>query len=114
MSSGTLKLEEDSQGLRMEIELPDTQAGWDTKELIQRGDLSGASFSFSNTRDEWALDGPIPIRTLMSMDLHDVGPVTFPAYAETSVGIRSLNQKQATKVDPLAMYKLRLRLAQAF
>jgi HK97 family phage prohead protease len=114
-STGTLVLEEDSQGLRMEIELPDTSAGRDTKELIQRGDLSGASFSFSNTSDEWDFKANPPLRTLRSMDLHDVGPVTFPAYAETSVAIRSLNQNQATKVvDPLIRWKNRLRMMQSF
>ena len=96
-ANGTLRLEEDSRGLRYEIDLPDTQQGRDLRELVKRGDVSQSSFSFRVFRDEnkrgdiWREpeSGPAE-RTLTDVDLLDVSPVTYPAYPETSVSARSL------------------------
>src|SRR3546814_8440445 len=52
-STGTLRLKEDDKGLAVEIDLPDTSDGRDVATLIQRGDVSGMSFGFRVTRDEW-------------------------------------------------------------
>jgi len=38
-TTGTLRLSEDSRGLKFECDLPDTTAGRDTYESVQRGDL---------------------------------------------------------------------------
>ena len=91
--SGTLKLQEDVTGLRMEIDLPDTQLGRDVLTYIERGDVSGASFGFSvrPNGQNWAKDdeGRV-IRTLTKVRLFDVSPVTFPAYPQTDVAARDL------------------------
>lgn len=94
-SSGTMRLEEDPQGLRYEIDLPDTQTGRDVAELVDRGDLTGSSFGFVAEQESWReMEGEngqrIAIRTIESVRLMDVGPVTYPAYASTSAG-RSAN-----------------------
>jgi HK97 family phage prohead protease len=88
-SSGTCRLSVDEIGLRYEIDLPDTQAGRDVGTSIQRGDLDGSSFSFVPTRVSWVEEGRLMIRQVEDVDLYDVGPVTFPAYAGTSSGLRS-------------------------
>jgi HK97 family phage prohead protease len=91
--SGTLRLSEDELGLRVEADLPDTQAGRDAKVLIQRGDVTGFSFGFTvpANGDSWSSDGTE--RTLKSVRLLEVSTgVAFPAYPSTNgtAQVRSL------------------------
>lgn len=91
-SAGTLKLETDDQGLRFEVDLPDTSYARDLRELIGRGDVTGASFGFVPGEDEWstAPDGK-QVRTHTSVrKLLDVSPVTWPAYEGATVALRHL------------------------
>jgi uncharacterized protein len=91
--AGTLRLMEDELGLRVEADLPDTQAGRDAKVLIQRGDVTGFSFGFTvpPNGDTWNADGTE--RTLKSVRLLEVSTgVAFPAYPSTNLTaqVRSL------------------------
>jgi HK97 family phage prohead protease len=91
--SGTLRLYEDDKGLRVEADLPDTQAGRDAKVLIQRGDVTGFSFGFTvpANGDSWNAEGTE--RTLKSVRLLEVSTgVAFPAYPSTNgtATVRSL------------------------
>jgi len=91
--AGTLRLAEDEMGLRVEADLPDTQAGRDAKVLIQRGDVTGFSFGFTvpPNGDTWNADGTE--RTLKSVRLLEVSTgVAFPAYPSTNLTaqVRSL------------------------
>jgi HK97 family phage prohead protease len=55
-SSGTLKLKEDERGLHFRCQMPDTQLGHDTAEMIKRGDLNSCSFGFmlgDRADDSW-------------------------------------------------------------
>jgi HK97 family phage prohead protease len=90
-SKGTLKLSEDRDGLVCDIQLPDTSYARDLAAIIRRGDLDGMSFGFRVIRDEWEQVGSENIRTLKEVELQDVSPVTFPAYPQTDVAMRSLN-----------------------
>lgn len=95
-SAGTLRMAEDEIGLRVEIDLPDTSTGRDTAENIRVGNIQGQSFSFTTARDEWDFKTDPVQRTVNEVDqLYDVGPVTFPAYEETSVAMRSYRSSQA-------------------
>lgn len=90
--AGTLRLSEDSHGLRVEADLPDTTAGRDMAFLIKRGDVSDMSFGFSVPRggDSWSDDGQT--RELREVRLHEVSVVTgFPAYPSTTASVRSLD-----------------------
>jgi uncharacterized protein len=95
-TAGTLRLREDQTGLRMEINPPDTQAARDIMTSIDRGDITQQSFAFRTIQDDWSYPkGGDAERTLIEVELHDVSPVTYPAYPDTSVGLRSLdNWKQ--------------------
>ncbi len=93
LSSGTLRLSVDDVGLRYEIDLPDTQTAKDVAALVSRGDLSGSSFTFGANKTEWDDTGTVSVRTLIDVDLYDVGPVTFPAYVGTSTAIRSQDRE---------------------
>jgi HK97 family phage prohead protease len=114
VSSGTCRLKEDAKGLLMEIDLPDTSVGRDTAEMIRRGDMSGCSFSFGVNKEEWNYDATPPIRTLRDVDVADVGPVTFPAYRDTSVALRSLEANRPRPTIPLGLLRAKIRLAEAF
>jgi HK97 family phage prohead protease len=87
--AGTLRLEEDAHGLRVEITPPETQAGRDAIVSVQRGDVDQMSFAFDVLEDEWDQDDAgMLIRTLRKVALFEVSPVTFPAYPQTSVAAR--------------------------
>jgi len=92
--SGTLKVEEDERGLKFELTLPDTTTGRDTAISVQRGDVTGMSFGFEVRQEEWERDGD-NIRKLKDIELYEISPVTFPAYPDTTVAMRSLETFRA-------------------
>jgi HK97 family phage prohead protease len=57
--SGSLRLSEDSIGLRVEADLPDTSYARDLKDLMQRGIVDKMSFGFQVDKrgDSWNEDG---------------------------------------------------------
>lgn len=91
-SAGTLRLREDSVGLMIEIDPPDTVFARDLMVSIERGDISGMSFTFRVGRgdDSIAVVGDKVTRTLHKVQAFDVSPVTLPAYPDTNVGVRSV------------------------
>lgn len=90
-SAGTLRLREDDKGLAVEIDLPDTTDGRDLAVQLERGDITGMSFGFRVTHDEWDETGDIPTRTIHKVDLFEVSAVAFPAYPDTAIALRSLD-----------------------
>ena len=60
---------------------------------MKRGDVNKMSFGFSVNKDgdKWDEDDKGTVtRELLDVSLFDVSPVTYPAYTQTSVAIRSL------------------------
>ncbi|MDD5618336.1 MAG: HK97 family phage prohead protease [Candidatus Omnitrophica bacterium] len=91
--NGTLKLEEDDHGLKVEIDPPDTQFANDLVKQIERGDINQMSFGFVTRSDKWEeKENQLPIRTLLDVELWDVSPVTFPAFPQTNVGVHSAEE----------------------
>lgn len=101
-------VEEDDQGLHVVGRLSDNWLVQPFRDAIRDGAVDGMSFRFSVIRDEWTDKdgkkikdeelnqllwygagerGPI-LRTLKEVRVSEVGPVTWPAYPETSVGVR--------------------------
>jgi len=99
--SGTLKLEEDDIGLRVEIIPPSTQWAKDLVESIKRGDVDQMSFGFKALDEEWKKENGENIRELVKVKLFDVSPVTFPAYPETDVSVRSALESFGIDFDKL-------------
>src|SRR5260370_32229482 len=89
--AGTMRLSETSVGLRMEIDAPDTQVARDLMTSIDRGDITQGSFRFKTVTDNWHMQDGETIRDLIDVDLMDVSVVTFPAYEDTDIGVRSLS-----------------------
>jgi HK97 family phage prohead protease len=94
VSSGTLRLQDTSEGLSFECDFPDTQAARDAYASIQRGDMHGCSFKFGTDTgdDEWSIENDtergrkVAVRKIRNVSvLDDVSAVTFPAYPNTSV-----------------------------
>ena len=88
--SGTMRLFEDSKGLRVEADLAPTTRGKDLSILMQRGDVNKMSFGFNVQKDSWSTDGNT--RTLESVRLSEVSIVTWPAYEASVAQIRSLEE----------------------
>jgi HK97 family phage prohead protease len=86
---GTLRLQEDDRGLRVEADLADTTWGRDVAELVRRGDIGSMSIGFSvpHGGDAWTDDGGE--RTLNEVRLHEVSTVGSPAYDSTTASVRS-------------------------
>jgi uncharacterized protein len=94
-SNGTLSVTVDQVGVRYAVPLnpvdPDHQR---VQAKIDRGDLSGSSFTFDVPPggQKWTKrpDGKWQ-RDIMQAKVVELGPVTMPAYAATSAGLRSLD-----------------------
>lgn len=96
-TSGTLRLREDDVGLAVEIDLPDTSDGRDIATLVERGDLDGMSFGFIAVNQTWDETGDVPTRTIHEAALLEVTVATFPAYDDTTIALRSLDEARKEK-----------------
>lgn len=105
-ASGTLKISEDDKGLRYEFQIPGTTFGNDFRIMLDRGDVSQSSFSFTVKEQEWETKkdtsgNTIYTRRIKKVDrLFDVSPVTYPAYPDTDVALRSLDQSKQSETPP--------------
>lgn len=104
-ASGTLKLEEDEKGLRYEFDVPNTSFGNDFLISLRRGDISQSSFAFTVSEQTWEEkqigDDVQYIRRIKKVDrLMDVSPVTYPAYPDTEVALRSKPAKEEVGPPP--------------
>jgi hypothetical protein len=88
-ASGTLRMSEDATGLLVEIDPPDTQVARDLVVSMERGDITQMSFGFYTERQEWDETKDPIVRTLLQVRLFDVSVVTYPAYPQTDVSVRS-------------------------
>jgi HK97 family phage prohead protease len=106
--SGTLTLEEDDYGLRIEAQLDEDNP--DARKImsaLRRGDISQMSFAFETVKDSWSTDKRT--RELREVKLFDVSVVTYPAYEETVAELRSRTSTQADTVLPTTARNLRKR-----
>ena len=94
--AGTLKLSEDDIGLAIEIAPPDTQFARDLAVSIERGDINQMSIGFRALKEEWDESGDLLKRKLLEVELFDVSPVTFPAFTQTDIGMRALEDYRKT------------------
>ena len=83
------KLREDEHGLYVEARLADNWLIQPVRDAIASGAIDGMSFRFQVVRDSVDESGDMPVRTLEEVKLLELGPVVFPAYESTSVGVRS-------------------------
>jgi HK97 family phage prohead protease len=108
--SGTLRLSEDSHGLRMEADLdPMNPRAQEVASVLSRGDADKMSFAFTvapggETRSE-------SLRTLTDLNLYEVSLVTWPAYDSTSAGMRSAEADSSIDLETRKrLISLRMKL----
>jgi uncharacterized protein len=99
-ASPTLALSVDDVGLRYSVKPPATQLVRDAVlEPIRRGDVDGSSFMFMPRKVDWIEEDRngvmVDVREIQEVELWEVGPVTFPAYSGTTIGLRAAEQDLA-------------------
>lgn len=91
--NGTLILKKEARGISYEIRInPNDQEAMSAYEKVKRGDVDGSSFMFIVAKggDTWRRDNGVPVRRVMKVSsLLDIGPVPYPAYPQTTSGVRS-------------------------
>lgn len=101
-TAGTLDLRVTGEGLDYRIQLGDTTVAADVASHVSRGDLTGSSFAFNITDEEWRREDDQEIREIRGVRLYDVGPVTYPAYEASSVGTRDARASHDAWADSAA------------
>ena len=90
--SGTLELRVDDHGLQFEANLPDTQLGRDTYELVKRADVRGVSFGFKVKKDSWNTRVSPEHRSIQEFGVvREISITPFPAYDDTTVSKRAMD-----------------------
>jgi len=89
--SGTLEIKEDEKGLWYRVELPDTSYARDLIASIERGDITQNSFAFEIIKEDY--DEERDLFVIREARLYDVSPVTYPAYEDTTLALRSAYRK---------------------
>ena len=92
-------ISEDDHGLRVRARLSDNWLVEPVRDAIKDGAVTGMSFRFRVVADAWENRDGTDYRTISEVELYEVGPVVFPAYESTSVGVRS-RQTALALVDP--------------
>jgi HK97 family phage prohead protease len=82
-------LREDEHGLRVKARLSDNWLVEPVRDAIRDGAIQGMSFRFRVINDKWVRGKNGPERTINEIALYEAGPVVFPAYEQTTVGVRS-------------------------
>lgn len=107
-------LREDDVGAYYEAPLLDTSYNRDLLPGLEEG-LYGASFKFRVIREEIDEEPGIsdhnpdglPERTIKEAQVYEGGPVTFPAYAGATAGVRSMTDEML--VERMAVHPTRMR-----
>lgn len=91
----------DNGDLGYRFKIPDTTLGNDLRNHLKTGVVSKSSFAFTIESEEWTYadkESESDLRTITKIKrLFDVSPVTYPAYNDTSVAVRSLKKFSETK-----------------
>lgn len=102
--AGTVSLRETKQGLAFEVIPPDTTYARDLLASIGRGDVRGMSFGFSLADPEKDQQREVDSKgnekwTVARAKVHEITFTAFPAYPQTSVGLRDSRKACAERED---------------
>ena len=116
------EISEDERGLDVEARLGKHLFIDFIQEALETGAITGMSIRFSVVREEWrdAMgqvvaaedveellwqgrrgDGEVLLRTILEAKLDEVGPVVWPAYEDTTAGVRS----DPVTIDPARLHE---------
>lgn len=104
--SGTMRLEDARSALTYEIDLPDTGAGRDAANLLERGDVAGSSIAFRAIpkQETWSVDDDgLALRSIAEAMLFKVDLTTSPYYQDSTaeMALRSLADDLGVEVRSL-------------
>ncbi len=119
-STPPLKLAEVDQGLIYDSPIPPTSYGKDLQVNLERGNVKGSSFAFEIPKggDTWSEDETgVVQRDISKLILYEIGPVTDPAFVQTTAALRSVRQsleewRQANPPFARLLRERRQKLAQ--
>jgi HK97 family phage prohead protease len=85
-------LREDDHGLLVRARLYDHPSTGRVRQAIKGKSVKGMSFRFGVPEggEAWSTRDGMDVREISDADVHELGPVVFPAYDSTSVTVRSL------------------------
>ena len=88
-NGSNLTLEEDDNGLRFSLDVPNTSDGNDLLENVKVGIIRGCSFGFNVSGEEtrWLEDKFY--RDITKVDLFEITATPIPAYSNTEISARS-------------------------
>ncbi|MGI8462576.1 MAG: HK97 family phage prohead protease, partial [Solirubrobacterales bacterium] len=95
-TSKTLRLRDEDRGLAFEADLGDGPTAQDVREMVKRGDVSGASFRFVVDAETW--QGEVRSVTKIA-ELIDLSLATTPAYDGPKVELRSREPAPIERTD---------------
>jgi hypothetical protein len=105
-TAGSLRFKSVPEGLRFEIDVPDTTVGRDALEEVRNGTLDAASIAFTDPQEEWKGKEGNLTRNITQATLRAVTLTSFPAYPQTAGTLtqRSLDewrtQQEETEEPP--------------
>lgn len=114
--AGTMQLVKTDRGMQYKIKYnPNDPDHVRVMEKVKRGDVSQSSFAFRVAEDVWSKRDGKDHRTITKLKRwFDVGPVTYPAYADTTVAARSLeaikSQENQSRPVGLTYHEARVRV----
>ena len=103
-ASGTMRTGVDSVGVWYEVDLPNAPTGHDVLESVRRGDTPGSSFQFDirSDGDKWSMKDGRAFREVVQFNgVYEMGPVSEPAYPDTSISARSLEALEALETPEI-------------
>jgi HK97 family phage prohead protease len=89
--AGTMRTGIDEIGVWYEVDLPNSPTGEDVLESVKRGDTKGSSFQFdlaANGSTMQSRDGVLIHEVTQFGNVYEMGPVTTPAYPDTTASKR--------------------------
>lgn len=90
---------EDQRGLFVRATLTENWLIQPVRDAIRDGAVSGMSFRFRVIRESVDSDQDPELRMVEEVELYEVGPVVWPAYEQTTVGVRAREVASAL-MDP--------------
>ena len=96
-STMQLTVEDDGLHIRADLDVENNPRAAEVLSAVEREDVTGMSFMFTVDKDLWEnLESEHPTRHILSIGkVFEASVVTFPAYEQTSVYARSLENVQS-------------------
>lgn len=126
-STMTLSIDDVGLSIRAELDIENNQDAKQVYSAIQRGDITGMSFSFSvgDDDDSWDdLDSDMPTRSIHRIaKVYEVSAVNWPAYDDTDINARdkkaldnaklalkNARSKDSDESNAIEIYKIKNRI----